>query len=766
MRNIIRIARVELSALFFSPIAWFLLILFLIQASMGYIEKVEYFVRLRGLGSNTDNMTFNFFSSPLTNGLFLSVMGNLYLYIPLITMGLISRETNSGTIKLLYSSPVKLSSIVAGKFVAMLFFNLCMIVMLGILIVFAAFQIESMDYGLIFSGLMAIYLLLGAYAAIGLFMSCLSTYQVVAALATFALFALLKFVGTLWQEYDLLRDLTGYLSISGRTENMIMGLVTSRDVLYYLLITAMFLAFAYFKLKSVRASENGFISFLKYTGVMAVVLAIGYFTSIPQFIGYWDVTRTNSNTISPRSQEVLKQLGDAPVEVTTYINLLDNTYYRGAPEARNSDKRRWERYIRFKPQLHLNYVYYYDSSFDESFSKNNAGFTLEEIAKKRAKSYNTNKDRFKTPDEIRKEINLFPEKNRLVMLVKYKGRETFLRTFNDMIFWPLETETIAALSRLSGPLPRIAFLQGEEERSIDKLGDRHYKLATSELNVRAALINQGFDVENLKLKGGESIPEGITALVIADPRTHFEPDVLKKIEKYIDEGGNLLLSGEPGKQSVLNPILSKLGVQIMEGTILQEDPKLGPQEVRSFVTPLGLEFGKKTSYLHNNKLGVSTREVAGLSYRNDGDFTIRELMNTNGEFTWNKTGKLVLDSADIVFNEQEGDVKRSFPTALALTRMVNQKEQRILVTSDADFLSNIELGRNYPRTGNAFFYQGFLGWFSYGKYPVEPTWPDPIDNTIKIDEDNIPLLKWVIYLIIPASFLISGTVLLIRRKRK
>lgn len=766
MRNIIRIARVELSALFFSPIAWFLLILFLVQASMGYVEKVEIFVRYRELKEPIDNLTFNFFSSPISNGLFFSVLNNLYLYIPLITMGLISRETHSGTIKLLYSSPVKLSAIVAGKFVAMLFFNLCMIAMLGILVGFAVYQIPSIDYGLIFSGLLAIYLLLVAYSAIGLFMSCLSTYQVVAALATFALFALLKFVGDLWQEYDILRDLTGYLSISGRTESMILGLITTRGILYYLLITGMFLFFAYFKLTRVRNPGNGFIAFLRYGGVVLVVLVIGYFSSQPQYTGYWDVTRTHRNTISIRSQELLRQLGDAPVEVTSYINLLDKTYLRGMPETRNGDKYRWDKFIRFKPNLHLQYVYYYDSAFNESLYTSNKGLTLEEIAQKRAKTYHTTLDRFKTPGDIRRAIDLYPEKNRLVMHLRYKDKQTFLRTFNDTQFWPSETEIMAAISRLSGPLPRIAFLQGEEERSIDKLGDRHYKLATSELHVRAALVNQGFDVENLQLKAGAEIPAGITALVIADPRAPFEREVLEKIERYIDDGGNLLLAGEPGKQSVLNPILKKLGVEIMDGTLLQDNAKLGPEEVRSFVTPLGLSFGKKIAYLHTSQLGVSTRGVAGLTYSPQGDFTIRALMTTRGDMTWNKTGKLILDSADVVFNPLAGEVKRSFPTALALTRRVNHREQRILVTGDADFLSNIELGRNYPPTGNALLYQGFLGWFSNGRFPVEPTWPDPIDNTLRIAENNVPLFKWVIFFLIPGTFLLMGTVLLIRRKRK
>ncbi len=765
MKKISRIARAELSALFYSPIAWLLLILFLIQVAMVYVDKLEMIVTAIEVDQVFDNMTSRFFSMP-NQGLFITdVLNNLYLYIPLITMGLISRETHSGTIKLLYSSPVKLSYIILGKYTAMLIFNLCMILMLGIVVLFAAFHIEAMDWGFIFGGLFGIFLLLSAYAAIGLFLSCLSTYQVVAAIATFAVFALLRFVGNLWQDYDFVRDLTDYLSISGRTETMIQGLITTRDILYYLLITAMFLAFAWLKLQSTRKSVSWVKSFFNYSIVVVAVLAIGYFTSKPGFIGYWDVTRTKQNTISVKAQQTLKEIGNEPLEVTAYINLLDGTYRRQAPKNRNEDKARWERYLRFKPNIKLNYVYYYDSTRNDYVYKVNPGMTLEELAQKYSKAYKISLDRFKKPAEIRQLIDLFPEKNRLVMQLKFKGKTTFLRTFNDIIFWPSETEISAALKRLTVPLPRIAFLQGEQERSIDKMGDRHYKLATSEINVREALINQGFDLESLTLEDSE-IPSGLTALVIADPRTAFTPAVLAKIERYIDEGGNLLLAGEPSKQSVLNPILQRLGVQLMDGTLVQSDNNFSPDEVKSYVSALGTDFGAKVTRLHRIKLGVSTRGAVGLTFANDSDFNIQPLLNTDAAVSWNKIGKLVLDSADIVYNPLAGDEKKSHPTALALTRDIKGKQQRILVTGDADFLSNIELARGYPATGNAGFYQGFLGWFSYGVFPIEPTWPDPIDNSLNIKGDKVLVTKWIMAGLIPALLLALGTVLLLRRNRK
>jgi len=102
-------------------------------------------------------------------------------------MGLISREINGGTIKLLYSSPVKIQQIVFGKYLAMMVYSLVLIAIVGIFMIAGMFNIKSADGGMLLSGTLGFYLLLCTYSAIGLFMSCLTTYQVVAAVSTFVM---------------------------------------------------------------------------------------------------------------------------------------------------------------------------------------------------------------------------------------------------------------------------------------------------------------------------------------------------------------------------------------------------------------------------------------------------------------------------------------------------------------------------------------------------------------------------------------------------
>lgn len=51
--------------------------------------------------------------------------------------------------------------------------------------------------------------------------------------------------------------------------------------------------------------------------------------------------------------------------ITTYVNLLDEDFYNGVPRNRNNDLKRFEKYIRFKPDIEMKYVYYYDKATNQ-----------------------------------------------------------------------------------------------------------------------------------------------------------------------------------------------------------------------------------------------------------------------------------------------------------------------------------------------------------------------------------------------------------------
>ena len=137
---------------------------------------------------------------------------------------------------MLDSSPVSTWQVVLGKYFSMCIFSLLLIVVLFIPVILGIFTVENLEMKAIFTGLLGMYLLMCTYSAIGLFMSSLSIYPIVAAVGTFGVLAALNMVGNIWQEYAFMRDITHWLSISSRIISFLQGVIASADVFYYLLI--------------------------------------------------------------------------------------------------------------------------------------------------------------------------------------------------------------------------------------------------------------------------------------------------------------------------------------------------------------------------------------------------------------------------------------------------------------------------------------------------------------------------------------------------
>jgi ABC-2 type transport system permease protein len=394
------------------------------------------------------------------------------------------------------------------------------------------------------------------------------------------------------------------------------------------------------------------------------------------------------------------------------------------------------------------------------------GKTIREIADMNAKNFNLKLTMFKSPEEMHKIIDLRPEGNRYVMQLKYKDRTTFLRIYDDNMVFPSETEVSAAFKRLlAAKLPKVAFLSGDLERNINKIGERDYKILTNMPSFRRSLVNQGFDVNTLSLDTGD-IPADISTLVIADPKTALSDVSLAKIQQFIDKGGNLLIAGEPGKQSLLNPLLEKIGVQLLDGVLVQPSKELAPDLIQAELTPAVAGFYKGLAKSLEDGKKVTMPGATGLSYTSNSGYTVTPLLLTDGKQSWLKKGKLVVDSADIVYSPASGDEKMSVPTAISLSRHVNGKEQRIVVTSDADFISNGELKRYNVQNANFYFSTALFSWLSYGEFPIDTSRPDAKDNRVKVTSERVDMLRILLIWVLPGLLLIFGTILLIRRKRK
>lgn len=172
-------------------------------------------------------------------------------YIPAITMGSIAKERQTGTLELLSSLPIRLSSIVWGKIVAavmqlktLVAFTL---VFLAVIMVFG----EGIDYGAIICGYAGLLLAGTAYIAIGVFASSVPSNQILAfvlALLISGSFYVLKYLLPL-VPLNLLGPIQ-YLSFNSHLDSFMKGVVDTRDILFFLAVTTIFALLAEFNLQS------------------------------------------------------------------------------------------------------------------------------------------------------------------------------------------------------------------------------------------------------------------------------------------------------------------------------------------------------------------------------------------------------------------------------------------------------------------------------------------------------------------------------------
>nr|WP_082586777.1 Gldg family protein [Flavobacterium sp. Root935] len=755
MKTIYRIAKTELNTMFYSPVAWVVLVIFSIQSSWKFFNSIERFEKAQKIGEGLGNLTQITFSG--FNGLYTEMQNYLYLYVPLLTMGLVSREINSGSIKLLLSSPIKIKDIVLGKYLAIAAYCLLFIVILGLQVGIAYFSIENLDLKFAVSGLIGLYLLVCTYAAIGLFMSCLTSYQVVAAISTLVVLAGLNFIGKLWQDVEVVKDITYFLSISGRANEMLEGLIISKDVIYFILVSSLFIVLSIYKLQTGRDAQTISKRVLKYTLLVTIVLSFGYITSRASLTLYQDMTRTKDRTLTKTSLDIVKKI-DGPIKLTTYVNLLDINYYMAMPYSQNSDIASFEKYTRFIPQMEMEYVYYYDTSNNEALYAQNPGLNDKELAQKMIETQDLKLKKLYSPEEIKKVVDLKPEQNRVVRTIEYNGKKTFLRMYDDMFKVPMEKEISASLKRLVVPAPKIVFATGNMERSVDKIGDKNYKTGFNEITFRYSLINQGFDVSSVDINA-QNIPEQTTILIIADPKTQLSQGAVDRINKYIDQGKNVMLLAEPETNSALAAVTDKLGLSFTKQALVQESETNSPDYL---VTEVSKNIDSTVIKLTKNKDNnpIPFLGSSGIKMVKDVGFKVTPLLKTNTQPAWEaKTG-----ITSIPEDLKKQPAVTAVPLAIALTRNVNGKSQKIIVAGDADFMGNAELSRG--GSGTFQFFTDIFSWFTNYEFPIDTTRPENIDKKITVNANQVFMSKIVFIALFPLLIILSAAFILIRRNRR
>lgn len=232
MRNIWIICQKELRSYFVSPIAYAMIALFALIFGFAFYSELRLFMnfifrsQMMG-GAQPVNV-----NEPIRG--MLGFAGTLSLFlVPLISMRLFAEEKRNGTIELLFTSPIPDFSIVVGKWLG----AMCLYV--------AALAVSALNVALLFAWgkpdwrpVLVAYLGLvlqgGCILAIGTLVSACTNNQIVAGGAAFFVSLVLYLLN--WStEYDssTLSKVLNYMSLIPHMENFGRGLLSLKDVVFY-----------------------------------------------------------------------------------------------------------------------------------------------------------------------------------------------------------------------------------------------------------------------------------------------------------------------------------------------------------------------------------------------------------------------------------------------------------------------------------------------------------------------------------------------------
>ena len=256
MNNVLSIFRREFNSYFVSPIAYFLLFVFLFIAGYFFSAILQYFNMMQVQMFQQAQMyqqapppinVNQVMIGPLMQNL--SVI-SLFLF-PLIAMRLVAEERKQGTIELLMTSPIHPWHWIIGKYLSAFALYLVMLLAPFLLTLSLSFFGDP-ELLPIMSGYLGLVLMGGSFLAIGILISSLTENQVIAAGMSFGISLFLFIIDWVSSAGGLLGKIASAISIMSYFEDFAKGVLDVSNVLFYLSFIFFFLYLTYRSIDSLR----------------------------------------------------------------------------------------------------------------------------------------------------------------------------------------------------------------------------------------------------------------------------------------------------------------------------------------------------------------------------------------------------------------------------------------------------------------------------------------------------------------------------------
>lgn len=329
------------------------------------------------------------------------------------------------------------------------------------------------------------------------------------------------------------------------------------------------------------------------------------------------------------------------------------------------------------------------------------------------------------------------------------GGEIFIRYLN-------RTQRLTQLSEqsLTSAMQKLArtdshtvlFTSGHGERSIESKSNADLGIFAQQLK------DSGFTVASINLSEQSSLDHNNGTLVIAGPLQRFLANEVALLLDYISRGGNLIWLTEPASDDGLKPLAIELGIERLPGVVID----MAAQQL-DVERP---DFAVATSYFrHQATEGFSAvtlfPQSAGLSVDPDREWQVTPLVQS-GEQAWTETGAL---TGKVEFGDDQREVRGPVPLVFAMERDKNNKQQRVVVAGDGDFLADAWIANG----GNRDLGNRLLNWGVADTAMIGITAPPTQDVQLNLSRAGTLGLIAVAFLLLPGLMFSAATGVWYRR---
>ena len=435
--------------------------------------------------------------------------------------------------------------------------------------------------------------------------------------------------------------------------------------------------------------------------VLLLLLATGLLSWVArEYRAEWDVTANARNTLSQGTQDALRQL-DGPVSITAYAIAQD-----GGSDLHKLIQEKIRPWQRVKPDIALTLV----DPRDDPKRANAAGL--------------------RSPNEL---------------VIEYKKRSEHLPLgdFN-------EQNLVNAMIRLSRTSSAVVYwLDGHGERKLNGAANHDLGEFGRQLQLK------GYKFASLNLSIAQDVPRNTAALIIASPQADLQETEVAAIRRHLDAGGNLLWLLDPEPLRGLDPIAEFLGLVLTPGTVVDfaVKPRSGPP-----ILAVGSNYARHpvTSAFRLNTLFPGSRQIGTVEPSEREGWRMTPLIEA-AQRGWVETGKL--DDKPVF--DKDRDLPGPVNIATAFERTANDRQQRVIVVGNGNFLSNAFLGNG----GNLQLGVAMLSWLSGDdKFIAIPPRP-AADVQLNIDQMTLYLIAFTFLLVLPLAFALTGIVVWWRRRK-